>query len=233
MTEVDADELRRVTVCRDRVDRKADAGPAQQEGEPCRQQDRRAQRREPDVWDDDAAELKPLTRIRGRDGAKVRTEDQEQDVDDDEVHPECQEEGEKQRGANDPVDHAALQRVAQHEQGHGVDGQGEEGIEAESGEELPGDVAADDHQRSVREVDDVEHTPHQAEPHAHRDVDASGQQAENDQLDEGGQTYCLVAISVGPMQGSGTGAWRPRRCRGRRCGGRRSGSVPPPSACRC
>ena len=52
------------------------------------------------------------------------------------------------------------------------------------GEEHPRDVAADDDQRPVGQVDDVEHAPNQAEPHANRDVDASGQQAENDQLDE-------------------------------------------------
>jgi hypothetical protein len=39
----------------------------------------------------------------------------------------------------------------------------------------------------MREVDDVEDAPHQAETHADRDVDASGQQAENDQLDEVGR----------------------------------------------
>ena len=57
----------------------------------------------------------------------------------------------------------------------------------------------------MREVDDVEDAPYEAEAHAHRNIDASGQQAENDQLDEGGQN--LVSRSDQRWSHAGVGYW--------------------------
>jgi len=60
VTQVDADELGRVTVGRDGLDRETDVGAVQDEGEDRRHQDGRAEGGERHIRDDHAAELEPL-----------------------------------------------------------------------------------------------------------------------------------------------------------------------------
>src|SRR2546423_3068102 len=54
----------------------------------------------------------------------------------------------------------------------------------QAGEENPGDVGADDDQCAVRQVDDVEDAPYQAETQRDGDIDATKQKTKDELLDE-------------------------------------------------
>ena len=128
--------------------------------------------------------MQPITGIRRRDGTKVASEDQQQQADDDQVDPEGEKEGEQERRADDSIDDASLQGIADDEQGERIDRKAQKGVDVPAREQVPGDVRPQDHERAMRQVHDVEDAPHQAEAESDRDVDPTQQEAKDDLLGE-------------------------------------------------
>ena len=76
VAQVDADQLRRVTVRAHRLDGQSDAGATEQNRQQGRHHKGDGERRQADVWDDEAAELQACAGVGGGDRAEVGLEDQ-------------------------------------------------------------------------------------------------------------------------------------------------------------
>ncbi len=184
MPEVDAHELGGVTVGPDGEDRGAGPGAVEDGPKNAGQHQGHRQTPEADVGDDDASEAEPASGIGRSDGAKITRENQQQQADDHEVDAERQQEGEEERRPDHAVDHASLERVTDDEECDRIDRQAQEWVDVQAGEEIPRDVRADDYQRAMRQVHDVEDAPDQTEPEGDGDVNAPKQEAQNDLLGE-------------------------------------------------
>src|SRR5438046_4530257 len=206
MAKVNAPQLRGVAVGPHGQDGRAAPRTVQDDPQDSRQQEGCGQTSEADVRDDDATEVQPAAGISGSDRAKIAREDQQQQADDHQVDAERQQEGEEERCPDHPVDDTALQRVADHEKRQRVDRKAQEWIDVKAGEEHPGDVRADDHQGAMRQIDDVEDAPDEAEPQRHRDIDSAEQEAEDDLLRE-------LAHEISSASRTSVLARAPGRCR--------------------
>ena len=203
MPEVDPDQLRGVTVGPHRKNGGTGAGPVEDGPQNAGQQQGDGQTAQADVGDDDAPEMQPAAGIRGSHGTEIAGEDQQQQADDHEVDTEGQQKGEEERRPDDPVDDPSLQRVADHEKCQRVDRQAQEGIDVQAGEEIPGDVGAHDYQRSVRQVDDIQDPPHEAESEGDRDIDPTQQKTEDNLLGELAHELSLTGRTAGLARAPG------------------------------
>src|SRR5207253_5546683 len=178
VAQVDAHQLGRVAGGADRQDGGPDPGAVEDRPEDAGEQQRHGQAAEADVGNRDAAQVEAVAGVGRRHRAKVGGKDEQDEADDDQIDPEGQQKREEQGRPNHTIDHASLEGVAQHEQREGVDRQTEERVDVQPVEQEPGDVGADGHQRPVRQLDDIENAPAQAQAERDRHIDAAQQNAE-------------------------------------------------------
>ena len=105
------------------------------------------------------------------------------DLDDGDEEPEADEQRVELRDA--PRLEAPLERAAQHEHEGRGDEDGEERVDAEAAGQLVGEVAAQDDQPEVRQVDDLERAPGQRHAHGHERVEAAHEDAGHRRLEIG------------------------------------------------
>jgi len=129
---------------------------------------------------DNGAELHQPEGMVEHDPAIIRLEGREQDIVQDEIEPEGQRQGEQDRLPHDAIDRQALYRIAQRKQDEAGDGGKEKGIYPEPAIGEKGEISAEDDQRSMQQVDDVEDAPYQREAGG----DAAIERAKNEAVDQ-------------------------------------------------
>ena len=211
--DVDADEARALPLLRHGANRAAEVGPRDQQEQRRGHRQGSAEGGELGDRDQGAEDVDGGERVGRLDRPGVGAKDVQRDV----LHHDGQSERDEQDvlvpAVARPADHESLQRVAQREHGAHHDGQGEERIDAEPGEQEVDAVQRDHQRRAVREVDDVQDPVDEGQPERDQRIDGALGQA----VQEGGERGSWGR----PRDGCSGRALPPQPCRTRRASFRR------------
>jgi len=176
MLDVDAHQPGALAFAGNRADRAAEIGAADQEPEQGGDGQRRAEGDGTRHRDQRHADVDDVEAVGHVDRAGVRPPEIERQV----IHDDRQAQRDQQdvlvAAMRRMLDDAALQHVAQHEEGGHRDRQRQIRVDAEAGIEEIDAVQRDHQDRAVGEVDDVQHAVDQRKAERHQRVDRAGGQ---------------------------------------------------------
>ena len=175
LLDVEPDHQRAGVIVGAGADRRADQREAEEREQERGEQDRGGAGIELGGVDDQRAELEAVVGIGGLHGAGVRTEDDQEHVDDDDRQRHQQQELAVLRPGDEGIDQSRLQRVAEHEQHRGDRHHHDQRIEVKCGKQHDREIHRDRHHLAMGEIDDAHHAENDREPERHQAIDQAGQ----------------------------------------------------------
>src|SRR2546430_5951984 len=194
-------QLRRVAVLRRCADGAAEVGARQDQEETGDDEHGEREGDEERHRERDGGDADRLGRIRSVDGLRVRAEDEQERIAEDEPHPDGHEDERVLRRVLDGRKEYPLDEGAEEESGGRDSEERQVRVDVEGAEEREGDVHADGHELAVREVDDAHDAEDEREPDPHHGVDAAGEDARGDRLDEPDEVHQWVRLAWRFSQG--------------------------------